>query len=176
VPVSINISAQQLNAGSLATRFEELLKTYPVRPDLIQVELTESVMLGEKASVVSELAKIRALGIRLLLDDFGTGYSSLSQLQRLKMDTLKVDQAFLHAIDHSEEGKVFVDAIISMAHALGMSVVAEGVETESQLDVLRLLGCDEAQGYLYSRPMPGEAAARFLQKHACVPVDDLSLE
>jgi diguanylate cyclase (GGDEF)-like protein len=176
VPVSINISAQQLHAGSLAARFSEALKRYPIAPQLIQVELTESVMLGEKPAVVSELAKIRSFGIRLLLDDFGTGYSSLSQLQRLKMDTLKIDQTFLHEIDRSDEGKIFVNAIISMAHALGMSVVAEGVETESQLHVLRSLECDEAQGYLFSKPMPAEAATRFLMKDASVPVDNLSLE
>lgn len=176
VPLSINISAQQLHAGSLANRFKDALEKYPVQPELIQVELTESVMLGEKPAVVSELAKIRSFGVRMLLDDFGTGYSSLSQLQRLKMDTLKVDQSFLHEIDRSEEGKIFVNAIISMAHALGMTVVAEGVETEKQLEVLRMLGCDEAQGYLFARPMSAETAGRYLRKNACVPVDDLSLE
>ncbi|MGV3743518.1 MAG: putative bifunctional diguanylate cyclase/phosphodiesterase [Burkholderiaceae bacterium] len=176
VPVSINISAQQLNNGSLAKRFGDALEQYPVEPELIQVELTESVMLGEKPAVVSELAKIRAFGVRMLLDDFGTGYSSLSQLQRLKMDTLKIDQAFLHQIDRSEEGKIFVSAIISMAHALGLTVVAEGVETESQLTILRSLGCDEAQGYLFARPMSAEAAGRFLTRSACVAVNELSFE
>jgi len=132
-------------------------------------------MLGEKASVVEELEKIRALGIQLLIDDFGTGYSSLAQLQRLHLDVLKIDRAFLAELDRSHEGEVFVKAIISMAHALDMTVVAEGVETKSQLAILRALSCDEAQGYILSRPMSAEDASAMLQHDEIMQFSDILL-
>ncbi|HEX8785848.1 MAG TPA: EAL domain-containing protein, partial [Telluria sp.] len=107
---------------------------------------------------------IRALGIKLHVDDFGTGYSSLSQLQRMKMDVLKVDRAFTAELGRSKEGTVFFQAIVSMAHALGMEVVAEGVENAEQLAILRALGCNEVQGYLIARPMAAEAIGALLVK------------
>ena len=104
--------------------------------------------------VAHDLAALQALGIKLLVDDFGTGYSSLSQLQQLDLDILKVDRAFTAELGKTSEGVVFFSAIISMAHALDMSVVAEGVETAHQLQLLQDLGCDEVQGYYVSRPVP----------------------
>jgi len=106
---------------------------------------------------------LRALGVKLHIDDFGTGYSSLSQLRTLRMDVLKVDRAFTAELDGGGEGRVFFEAIVSMAHALGMAVVAEGVETAAQLQVLRELGCNEVQGYFISRPLAAEdLAERYL--------------
>jgi EAL domain-containing protein (putative c-di-GMP-specific phosphodiesterase class I) len=102
--------------------------------------------------------------VALYVDDFGTGYSSLSQLQRLRMDGLKVDRAFTAQLGVAAEGTVFFQAIVSMAHALGMSVVAEGVETAAELDVLATLRCDEVQGYLIDRPMPAAQMATLLQR------------
>lgn len=166
LPISINISAHQFNMGNISRTFYEAFDKYKIRPELIEIELTESAMLGDQTSILKELASIRSLGIKLLIDDFGTGYSSLSQLQRLKMDTLKVDRAFLSELDKTAEGVVFVKAIISMAHALGMNVVAEGVETKTQLEILHSLACDEVQGYLLARPMPAEVMAQLLAKSA----------
>jgi EAL domain-containing protein (putative c-di-GMP-specific phosphodiesterase class I) len=100
------------------------------------------------------LASLQKKGVKILVDDFGTGYSSLSQLQRLDFDVLKVDQSFTASLDKSDESKVFFTAIVTMAHALGMRVVAEGVETLSQIKILKSLGCDEIQGFYISKPLP----------------------
>jgi diguanylate cyclase (GGDEF)-like protein len=162
VPVSINISARQFNNGDLGKSFFKAFEKYGVPPSLVEIELTESAMLGDQASIGREIAAMRALGIRVLIDDFGTGYSSLSQLRRLKMDTLKIDRTFLSELDQTSEGEIFVKAIISMAHALGMTVVAEGVEREAQLLILQSLSCDEVQGYYLSPPMPAYAVPDFL--------------
>jgi diguanylate cyclase (GGDEF)-like protein len=164
VPVSINISAHQFNAGNVSRTFVDAFEKYKIDPELIQIELTESTTLGDEASIIKELSAIRSLGIKLLIDDFGTGYSSLSQLQRLKMDILKIDRSFLHELDKTREGEVFVKAIISMAHALGMNVIAEGVEREAQLRILRSLSCDEVQGHYLSKPIPGEIMSQFLAR------------
>ena len=146
-----------------------------VPASLIEVEITESAMMGDQDDILAELAALRALGVKLHVDDFGTGYSSLSQLQRLKMDVLKVDRAFTNELARSREGKVFFQAIVSMAHALGMSVVAEGVETAEQLAILRGLDCNEVQGYFIARPMPAHEMAllmaqRFLLEVAAAAV------
>jgi EAL domain-containing protein (putative c-di-GMP-specific phosphodiesterase class I) len=164
VPVSINVSAHQFNNGNLSRTFYEAFEKYKINPELIQVELTESATLGDETAIIKELSAIRSLGIKLLLDDFGTGYSSLSQLQRLKMDILKIDRSFLLDLDRTREGEVFVRAIISMAHALGMGVIAEGVEKEAQLNILRTLSCDEVQGYFLSKPVPAEIMSQFLAR------------
>jgi EAL domain-containing protein (putative c-di-GMP-specific phosphodiesterase class I) len=131
---------------------------------LLEVEITESAMMGDQAEILAELAAIRALGVKLHVDDFGTGYSSLSQLQRMKMDVLKVDRSFTAELGRSKEGTVFFQAIVSMAHALGMEVVAEGVENEDQLMILRALNCNEVQGYFVARPQPAASIAPLLAK------------
>lgn len=164
VPVSINISPKQFKRRGLAQQVGAALALHRVPPALLQIEITESAMLGEHDEVVSELAALRALGVALYVDDFGTGYSSLSQLQRLRMDGLKVDRAFTAQLGVSAEGKVFFQAIVSMAHALGMSVVAEGVETRAELAALETLQCDEVQGYLIDKPMPAVQMAALLQR------------
>lgn len=109
------------------------LQQYDLDAQLLEVEVTGSAMMGDQQHILAQLDAIRSLGIKLHVDDFGTGYSSLSQLQRRKMDVLKVDRAFTTELGQSREDKVFFQAIVSMAHALGMTVVAEGVETEQQL-------------------------------------------
>jgi diguanylate cyclase (GGDEF)-like protein len=162
VPVSINVSPKQFGRGTVVRQFEAALQRHALPAALVEVEITESAMMGEQAEVLAELGQLRALGIKLHLDDFGTGYSSLSQLRTLKMDVLKVDRAFTNELEQGE-GRVFFEAIVSMAHALRMTVVAEGVETAAQLRILQELGCDEVQGFHISRPLaPGDIAARFL--------------
>ena len=153
IPVSVNVSSLQLIDTDLQELFHTTMARYRINPDWLEVELTESCMIGEDDDVVSELAALQAMGLKLLVDDFGTGYSSLSQLQRFNFDVLKVDMAFTSALGKSKEGEVFFKAIVWMAHALGMRVVAEGVETADQLRILQGLACDEIQGYLISRPV-----------------------
>jgi EAL domain-containing protein (putative c-di-GMP-specific phosphodiesterase class I) len=126
-------------------------------------------MLVADRPVADELAAIKALGVKLLVDDFGTGYSSLSQLQQLDLDVLKVDRAFTAQLCRGREGVAFFRAIVSMAHVLGMSVVAEGVETLEELQILADMGCDEVQGYYISRPLPATDAARLLRGGSLLP-------
>ena len=169
VPVSINASARQFNTGHLPQKLAECLKKYSVAASLLEVEITESAMMGEDNAIIAELSAIRALGIKLLVDDFGTGYSSLSQLQRLDMDILKIDRVFTNELTRSNEGEIFFKAIVSMAHALDMTVVAEGVETKEQLAALRRLSCDEIQGYLISRPLPADQIPLLLKQLFLLP-------
>ncbi|MGZ8317639.1 MAG: EAL domain-containing protein [Telluria sp.] len=164
VPVSINVSPKQFLRGDVRRQLVAAIARYQIDAALLEIEITESAMMGDQDDILAELAGIRALGIKLHVDDFGTGYSSLSQLQRLKMDVLKVDRAFTAELGNSSEGRVFFQAIVSMAHALGMSVVAEGVETQRQLELLRALGCNEAQGFLISRPVPPAEMASLMVK------------
>jgi diguanylate cyclase (GGDEF)-like protein len=170
VPISINVSPYQFNHGNIRNMFGGSIERYGIDPSLVEIEITESSMMDEHPEVGRELAAIRALGIKLLVDDFGTGYSSLSQLQRLDMDVLKVDRSFTSELGKTKEGEVFFRAIVSMAHALGMSVVAEGVETGDQLQVLQALCCDEIQGYFISRPVPADEAKSFLRKRYLTPL------
>lgn len=154
LPISINVSSRQFNETDISKIFSSAIAAYQLDPKLLEIELTESSMMGNSQSVVNSLAVIRKLGIKLLIDDFGTGYSSLAQLQLLNFDVLKIDQAFTSRLDNNEQARVLFTAIITMAHALGMRVVAEGVETARQVDILRSLHCDEMQGFYISVPMP----------------------
>ncbi len=154
LPVSVNVSPRQFNHGNFTKTIATCLQRYRLRADLLEIEITESCMMGNGGEVSAALATLQQMGIKFLIDDFGTGYSSLSQLQRLDFDVLKVDRAFTSEVEKTEEGKVFFTAIITMAHALGMRVVAEGVENEKQIRVLKLLRCDEVQGFYVSRPQP----------------------
>ena len=169
VPVSINVSPRQFAHGQVHLQLAACLARHGVAAALLEVEITESAMMGDQEHILGQLEAIRQLGIKLHVDDFGTGYSSLSQLQKLKMDVLKVDRAFTSELDQSREGKVFFQAIVSMAHALGMAVVAEGVETAAQLEVLQQLSCNEVQGYFIARPMPAEAMAEAMQRRFLGP-------
>jgi EAL domain-containing protein (putative c-di-GMP-specific phosphodiesterase class I) len=153
IPVSINVSSRQFNETDIAEILLTALTRHKIDATLIEIELTESSMMGDSQEVARTLIAIRRMGIKLLVDDFGTGYSSLAQLQRLDFDLLKVDQAFTARLDKTSEGSVFFLAIITMAHALGMRVVAEGVETETQAEILKSLQCDELQGFYISRPL-----------------------
>jgi diguanylate cyclase (GGDEF)-like protein len=163
LPVSINVSARQFNETNVYAILENAFKKYKVNPDLIEVELTEASMTGDIDEVSRTVAAIQKMGVKVLVDDFGTGYSSLAQLQKLDMDVLKVDRAFTLEIARRKEGKIFFSAIITMAHALGMRVVAEGVEDAEQVDILKSLDCDEIQGFLVSRPLAASALQDFLR-------------
>jgi diguanylate cyclase (GGDEF)-like protein len=164
VPVSINVSPRQINKGRLSPLFALHMADFGIDPSLIEIEITESCMVGEDPSVNDELAAIEALGTKVLVDDFGTGYSSLSQLKRLDMDGLKVDRAFTSQLGNGKEDEAVFRAILSMAHALEMTVVAEGVETFEQLHILQRLSCNEVQGYLISRPVPAGDVPSMLRK------------
>ncbi|RZI44423.1 GGDEF and EAL domain-containing protein [Herbaspirillum sp. HC18] len=169
VSVSINVSALQFNEGQVESILRRAMVKYSIEPELIGVELTESCMVAEGEKVPRELEAVRSLGVKLLVDDFGTGYSSLAQLQRLDVDILKVDRAFTLGLQHGEEGKAFFKAIVSMADALDMCVVAEGVETKEQLTTLQSLSCDEVQGNFISAPVPAKDMAALILKRFLLP-------
>ena len=175
VPVSINVSALQFDEGHLRPLLVACMRRYRVNADLIEIEITESSMLGGGDLVSGQLAAIRELGIKLLIDDFGTGYSSLSQLQRLEMDVLKIDRAFTSQLRNESDANVLFNAIVVMAHALGMRVVAEGVESLDQLRALQGLGCDEVQGFYVSRPVPAADLPALMQQDCLFPVPRTSL-
>jgi diguanylate cyclase (GGDEF)-like protein/PAS domain S-box-containing protein len=156
VQLEVNISARQLDAPGLAGVLEHILKDTGLPPDAVCLEITESALMRDSAAAMRVLGELRRLGVALAIDDFGTGYSSLAQLQRLTLDTLKIDQSFIAGLGESADAEAIVTSIIAMAHAVDLVVVAEGVETERQLEVLRKLGCDQAQGYYLGRPKPAE--------------------
>jgi EAL domain-containing protein (putative c-di-GMP-specific phosphodiesterase class I) len=164
VPVSVNVSSRQFNEADIAKLFSASLARHNVAPGLIEIELTESSMMGDTRKVADAFSAIQKMGVKLLVDDFGTGYSSLSQLQRLDFDVLKVDRTFTAGLEKTGEGNVFFKAIITMAHALGMRVVAEGVETLEQIKILKSLNCDEIQGFYVSKPLAAFESQPVLPK------------
>lgn len=166
VPVSVNISPRQLDAGGVDQQIKDLLTRYKLSADLIEIELTESVMMSEVPAVLDQIAGIRQMGIKLHLDDFGTGYSSLSRLQEIDMQVIKIDRAFVSRLGSSNQADVLVKTIVLMAKELNMTIIAEGVETVSQLEALQHLDCDEVQGYLIAKPVSvAEASTLLRQRH-----------
>jgi diguanylate cyclase (GGDEF)-like protein/PAS domain S-box-containing protein len=158
VSVSINLSALDLQYDEMVTAISSALHSSGLAPGRLVIELTETTLMSDDLAVAANLARIESLGVRLAIDDFGTGYSSLSYLRRLPTQTIKIDRSFITPIGDDDAAAAIVGAIITMAHAVGQRVVAEGVETAGQAARLKLLGCDSAQGYLYARPQPAEIA------------------
>lgn len=166
--VAVNIAARQFQDPRFIHRVCGVAKAAGVRPGSIELEITESAIMNDADRVAADLETLRQDGFALAIDDFGTGYSSLAYLKRFPLDKLKVDQSFVRHLgaDSSNEDAAIVQAVVRLGQALGLRVIAEGVETEQQLMLLRDLGCDEIQGYWFSKPLPAEAATRFLQLHS----------
>ncbi len=161
--LAVNISAKQFKQSDFVEQVAAMIQKYRIDPSRLKLELTESVALGDiDASVEKMLALRQVLGVTLSLDDFGTGYSSLSYLKQLPLDQIKIDQSFVRSITTDASDAVMVKTIIDMAHNFGLNVIAEGVETEAQLDFLRKNGCMAYQGYLFSKPIPIEEFEKFL--------------
>jgi diguanylate cyclase (GGDEF)-like protein/PAS domain S-box-containing protein len=152
--VEVNLSARQVDDPEIVTTVEHILAETGLSPSDLTLEITESALMHDAASALRVLRGLKDLGVTLAIDDFGTGYSSLSYLQRFPLDILKIDKTFVDELGAAPEGSEIVAAVINLAHALGLHVVAEGVETERQLEELARLDCDFAQGYLFSRPVP----------------------
>jgi EAL domain-containing protein (putative c-di-GMP-specific phosphodiesterase class I) len=159
--VSVNLSPRQLQSGRLLEVIDNALRGHEVEPSSLTLEITESCFAEDSEEVRLCVQQLDERGITLSLDDFGTGYSSLSYLRRFPLRSLKIDRSFVKAMDTSE-GLTLLDAIVSMARSLGLSVVAEGIEDEGQARELRLLGCDEGQGFLFWRPMTADAVDELL--------------
>jgi diguanylate cyclase (GGDEF)-like protein len=161
--VSVNLSARQFDS-SLLTTLRTVLAETGMDPAHLCLEVTESMVMGDPELAIGMLHQIKALGISISMDDFGTGYSSLAYLRRFPLTELKIDKSFVDGLGRDPESTAIVAAIMGMAHAMDLSVVAEGVETSAQLDALRALGCDEAQGYYYARPQAAERIDELLTK------------
>jgi EAL domain-containing protein (putative c-di-GMP-specific phosphodiesterase class I) len=162
VPVSVNISAVEFRHKSFLEGVALILKETGMLPSLLELELTESILMHDAESSATVLQSLKAMGLQLAIDDFGTGYSSLSYLKRFPISTLKIDQSFVQDIAEDKDDANIVSAMIGMGKSLKQRVIAEGVETEAQLAFLRTLQCDEGQGFLFGHPMPADKFARLL--------------
>jgi EAL domain-containing protein (putative c-di-GMP-specific phosphodiesterase class I) len=156
VSMSVNLAARQLAEPNLPDEVARILATTGVRAERVWLELTESALMRDAEATIASLHALRELGVKLAVDDFGTGYSSMSYLKRFPVQALKVDRTFVDGIGREPEDSAICTAVVSLAHALGLRAVAEGVETPEQLAELRTLGCELAQGYLFGRPAPAE--------------------
>ena len=157
--VAINLSVHQLRQVDLVERLVSALKRNNVEPSLLTCEITESSAMDDTRATLLMIERLSAIGVHLSIDDFGTGYSSLSYLRQLAAEELKIDRSFVLDLETSADARAIVDAVVKLAQALGLKVVAEGVETEQQQEILRSLGCNELQGYLFAKPMPAAALA-----------------
>jgi len=160
--MSVNISARDFAQPDLASEIRKCLEETGVDPGCLQLEIIETIAMGDAEKSGHVLSQLKALGVRLSIDDFGTGYSSLSRLRRIPVDTLKIDRAFILHMDSDPESCEIVRIIIMLAHNLGLKVVAEGTETEEHINLLKQLHCEMAQGYFYSRPADGQAMSKLL--------------
>jgi diguanylate cyclase (GGDEF)-like protein/PAS domain S-box-containing protein len=156
--MAVNVSVRQFDSGDLAATVAEVLAVTGMPADRLCLEMTESVLLTDTDENLSRIVSLKALGIQLAMDDFGTGYSSLAYLRRFPMDVLKIDRSFVDRLGGDPADEALVQTIVRMGRNLGMSLVAEGIETDVQLALLRAMGCDHAQGYLLSRPLPAAEA------------------
>jgi EAL domain-containing protein (putative c-di-GMP-specific phosphodiesterase class I) len=156
VRIAVNVSAVQLRRTDFIAEIKRKIDIDPNAPAGLELEITESLIMDDVQHNIASLQAIREMGISIAIDDFGTGFSSLSYLSKLPVDSLKVDRSFVNEMTVSRQGLALVSTIINLAHSLKLKVVAEGVETEEQSRLLQLIGCDEMQGFLFSKPLPVE--------------------
>jgi diguanylate cyclase (GGDEF)-like protein len=177
LPVAVNVSGQELQHGDPAAFVEATAQACGVSPALLEIEITESVLVHDSPAVRANLERLRRIGCRIALDDFGTGWSSMSYVARFRPDRIKIDRAFVRDVDRSPQDAAIAFSILTLAASLGIAVTAEGIERPGQLEWLRARGCDEAQGFLLARPLPvAELETRVLNGAAAdapVPVDRL---
>ena len=167
--MALNLSALQFHHAGLDEEVRQAIATSGLDPSRLEVELTETTLLPSQNGSQALLAAWRALGLRLAIDDFGTGSSSIPQLKRLQVDKLKIDRSFIRDLTTNAEDRALVPAMIQLAHALDIRTLAEGVESPAQARLLRALGCDEAQGYLYARPLPAAEVEQWLMANHSHP-------
>ena len=164
VRMAVNISAIQFQRENLAQRVAETLAMTGLAPQLLELEITESLLMQDQEHILKTIHELKQMGVRIAIDDFGTGYSSLAYLKRFSVDVLKIDQSFTRGVVENEDDLAIVNAIIQMAHSLGLNTIAEGVETAASSALLGRYGCNEGQGYLFARPMPAAEFAEYLRR------------
>ncbi|MBO4266010.1 MAG: EAL domain-containing protein [Lachnospiraceae bacterium] len=165
LPVSVNISRVHIGTTNLSEILMDLVKKYEIDPKYLELEITENLFMEDVDELFSEMSALKELGFKIMMDDFGSGYSSLNMLRNAPVDTLKIDRFFLDEIMSTDRGKIIVEASVRMAKQLGLNVIAEGVETQEQLDFLASIDCDIVQGYYYSRPVPVEEFEAFMERY-----------
>jgi EAL domain-containing protein (putative c-di-GMP-specific phosphodiesterase class I)/CheY-like chemotaxis protein len=170
VRVAINISAQQFHGDDLVNKLKSGVQAYNLLTEQVEVELTETLLVQNVEDSIVQLNYLRSEGFKVAIDDFGTGYSSLSYLQQFPFDVLKIDQGFVRNIDQNSKNKTITGSIISLAHQLDLQVIAEGVETWEEYEIMADLGCDELQGYLFSRPLSATDFTELLQRGINQPI------
>lgn len=170
--VSVNISARQFQQAGLANSVRSILEDTGLDPSFLELEITETTIMKDTESAIRSLRALKQLGIGLSVDDFGTGYSSLSYLKLFPIDVLKVDRSFVKDVIENPDDAAITRAIVALAHSLELLVVAEGVETLEQAQFLKACGCDEIQGFYFSKPLPGEAMAAFLRQQDVMLIPD----
>ncbi|MGB0909589.1 MAG: EAL domain-containing protein [Nitrospirales bacterium] len=164
-PISVNLSAQQVHQRSLPASVENILQATQLDPQYLQVELTESFLIHETPTTLATLREIKAMGVRIYIDDFGVGYASLRYLKSFPLDGIKLDQSLIKDLDTDVSNIAIVRAVIALANTLGLKVIAEGVETQAQVDFLREHGCDAIQGYWLTPPLPAHTNQQWLERH-----------
>ena len=166
ITMSVNVSPQRFQDLEFVRRIKEIVDRTGVPSNRIQLEITEGSALQQSEPTLSTLHRLRSEGFKIAIDDFGVGYSSLSNLRNLPVDVLKIDRSFVQKVGGGSTDDAFVASIVTLAHGLGIPVVAEGVEREEQRAALRRLECDFAQGHLFSRPQPSAACGAFFDRDA----------
>jgi EAL domain-containing protein (putative c-di-GMP-specific phosphodiesterase class I) len=164
--MAVNLSARQFANETVIEDITAALEESGMKPELLELELTESMVMQNTERAIKILGALKRMGVRIALDDFGVGYSSLAQIKRYPIDTLKVDRSFIHGLTENPGDKAITEAIISMGKTLSLTVIAEGVETQEQAAFLREHACDEMQGYYFNKPIPGDEFAGLLRQHA----------
>lgn len=165
VAVAVNASTRQFSLSDMYQTVRRVLEETGVAPELLEVEITESLLAQDLEKTLEVLRRIKALGVHIAVDDFGTGYSSLAYLKRFPIDKLKIDQSFVRDLETDLDDRAIAAGVVNLGHSLGLTVIAEGIETEEQRQLLHGLGCDEAQGYLFSRPQPPDVLTEQLRNH-----------
>ena len=168
--MAVNISPKQFAEADVLGLIKQAVNDSGIDPSRLDVEITESTLMNDPERVIAHLEELKTTGIRLSIDDFGTGYSSLNYLKRFPVDTLKIDRSFVIDIADNDKDEAIAVTIITLAHAMGMTVLAEGVEYHRQGDLLQKLGCDVIQGFLYSKPMPFDVICGYLTDGVQLPV------
>jgi EAL domain-containing protein (putative c-di-GMP-specific phosphodiesterase class I) len=169
IGVNLSPSQMRLDIGGLV---KGALARHGLSPELIDLEVTENILLADEDAIIGVLKQLRQLGVHLAFDDFGTGFASLTHLKTMPIDRIKIDRSFVQDLTRDSQGAVIVQSIIHMAHALDLEVIAEGIEDPDAVAMLKLIGCDEGQGYLFGRPMPAEALAALATGGPLITLDD----
>jgi len=168
ITMAVNVSMRQLKDPDFFSVLDDIIGRIGIEPRHLELEVTESMMMTDTGMLREVLTEVRQRGIKVAIDDFGTGYSSLSYLQQLPVDRLKIDRSFVAAINERSESQVIAALVVEMGHLLKLNVIAEGVESEAELEQLRKLGCDDAQGYLYAKPMESDRLVEFVRQYGHV--------